>query len=146
MVERAELERECSTFSRYLCGAEAGEYVRSKYVAAHEAGVVELASTTRFEHEVARIAGRSPALARALDSYSRVFGNGNLLRRKLVLVLALLESKSPPAEEIDAPTPGSNLGMFARMAWLGAAFAARVVVTAIALLPVRVACALRGER
>ncbi len=141
MLERDELERECATFCRYLSGGDASAYTRAKYVAAHECGAVEGLRTTSFERAVARLARAAPLLTRMLDAHERVFANGSLLRRKLVLVLALLESKSPPAEELDAPTHGSTLGMFVRMAWLGCVFALSVIVMALALLPVRVACA-----
>lgn len=144
--EPGELARECDVFCTYLCGAPQDAYVRDKYLAAHRAGVVELPDTSRFEHALVRIARTAPWLARCMDAHSRVFGNGNLLRRKLVLLLGVLESRWPSAELVDAPTPGSNQGMFARMAWLAALFALRVVLSALALLPVRLVCALGGRR
>lgn len=146
MVERGELERECAVFGRYLCGAEPDEYVRGKYVAAHELGVVELPGTTRVERAVVALARKGPWLARAMDSQARILGNGSLVRRKLVLLLALLESRSPSAEALDAPTPGSALGMFARLAWLAAAFAFAALLGALLLVPLRIVCALGGRR
>jgi hypothetical protein len=146
MSEHTELAREVDVFCRYLCGAPAGEYVLAQYLGAHAAGVVELPSTTSFDRALVRMARASPALTRALDAYARVFANGGLLRRKLVLLLAILETKSPTAEQLDAPTEGSRAGMLARMAWLGVVFAVLVVATALALVPVRVACALRGTK
>lgn len=146
MVERAELDAECDVFCRYLTGAAIDEYVREKYAAAHECGAVELPDTTRFERAVVAIAHTAPWLAHAMDSYSRLFGNGHLLRRKLVVLLAILETRSPPADRIDAPTAGSNFGMFLRMGWLACGFAVRVALSALFLIPVRVYCALGGGR
>jgi hypothetical protein len=140
------LARECSTFARYLSGAEPSDYVLAQYRAAHAAGVVELADMTNFDRAVVAIARRGPALARAMDAHARVFASGSLLRRKLVLMLALLETKSPPADSLDAPEPGSTAGMFLRMSWLAALFALTVAASAVALLPVRVASAVRGGR
>ena len=147
MRDQRELERECSVFCRYLCGEEPGDYVRAKYIAAHEVGAVELPNAvTRFDRALVAIARGGPVLARAMDSYSRVFANGGLLRRKLVLVLALLETKAPTDGAVDAPNSGSNLAFFAHIAWIGVAFALTVIVTTIALLPVRILCALVGNR
>ena len=145
-AERDAWRRECAVFCRYLSGEDASDYLSAQYVAAHECGAVELAGTTNFERAVASIARSAPWLTRMLDAHERVFANGSLLRRKLVLVLALLESKSPPADTLDAPTHGSNFGMFARMAWLGCVFAFCVIVAAVALLPLRIACAFGGAR
>lgn len=146
MAERSVLERECAVFTRYL-GAGAGDpYVLARYLAAHAAGVVELPRTARFERVIVGLARLGPGLTRALDAYSRLFGNGNLLRRKLVLLLAVLETRAPHDGTLDAPTPGSTLGMFTRMAWLALVFATLALVSALALLPVRLACALGGER
>ena len=146
MADRATLERECAAFVRYL-GAGAGDaYVIAQYVAAHEAGVVESARTSGFERSVVALARALPWSVRALDAHARVFGNGSLLRRKLVLLLAILETRAPHDEALDTPNPGSNLGMFVRMAWLGAVFAALVVVTAVLLLPVRVVWLAGGAR
>lgn len=144
MSERRELELECAKFVRYLSGAEPDRYVIERYVAAHDAGAVELPGTSRFERAVVRIARRGPV--RMLDAHSRVFANGSLLRRKLVLVLALLETRSPTAERIDAAVPGSSAALFLRIGMFGILFAARVAVASVLLLPVRLACAFGGGR
>jgi hypothetical protein len=146
MDERALLERECAVFCRYLSDAPPSAYIRAKYVEAHAVGVLEWERASSFERAVVALARNSPWLTRAMDSHERVFANGSLLRRKLVLVLALLETRAPEADELDAPTPGSRAGMLLRMAWLAAAFAARATVTAVVLLPVRLGCFARGSR
>lgn len=139
------LERECEVFCRYLSGAAPSEYVRAQYAAAHAVGVIDPeGGSTRFERSVVALARSGPFVTRLLDSYSRVFANGALLRRKLVLLLAVLEVRSPHAEAIDTPTGSSSFPMLLVMAWLGLRFALSVVVGALALLPVRVWCAVRG--
>jgi len=145
MTER--LERECDVFCRYLSGAAPSEYVRAQYLSAHATGVVEPeGGATRFERAVVALARNGPALTRVLDSYSRVFANGGLLRRKLVLVLAVLEVRSPHAEAIDTPTGTSSFAMLLVMAWLGVRFALSLAVGALLLLPVRLWCAVGGGK
>lgn len=136
MAERSELDRECDVFVRYL-GASAGdEYVREQYRAAHAAGVVELPSTTSFERAVVSLARGAPILLRSLDAHARVFSNGGLLRRKLVLSLAILEVRAPHDEELDTPTGTSVPSMFLRMAWLGLGFGALLVLGTLLSLPI----------
>jgi hypothetical protein len=144
MADERQLERECSVFCRYLCGEEPSDYVRAKYRAAHEVGAVEPPNgATSFDRALVAIARRGTWLTRAMDSYSRVFEDGGLLRRKLVLVLALLETKSPTDGAVDTPTSSSNAAFFASIAWLGLVFLTTVLVTTIALLPLRLWCIAR---
>lgn len=136
MADLAALERECDVFARYL-GASAGDpYVKAQYVAAHEAGVVELAGTNAFQRRVVSLASSAPWSLRALDVHSRVFANGGLLRRKLVLLLAILETRAPHDAELDTPTAGSHAGLFLRMAWIGLVFVVLLIASTIALAPV----------
>ena len=116
----------------------------AKYRSAHDFGALEPERATRYERALVALARGAPWLARAMDVHARVFANGSLLRRKLVLLLAILESRSPSAEALDAPTPGSRTGMFLRLAWLAAVFALTLLVGAVLLLPVRLACACGG--
>lgn len=132
------LERECEVFVRYLSGAAPSDYVRERYAAAHAAGVVDPpGGATKFDAFVVVLARAGVFVTRALDAHSRVFANGSLLRRKLVLVLALLEVRSPHAEALDTPTGSSRLAMFACMAWLGLRFALTVLLTSLVLLPLK---------
>lgn len=134
------LERECEVFARYLSGAAPSAYVREQYAAAHAAGVVDPpGGATRFDAFVVALARRGAFVTRALDAHARVFANGSLLRRKLVLMLALLEVRSPHAEALDTPTGSSSVAMFAAMGWLGLRFALTVLLTALVLLPLRLA-------
>lgn len=133
------LERECEVFARYLSGASPSEYVLKQYLAAHAAGVVlPPGGASRFDEFVVGLARRGAWLARALDAHARVFANGSLLRRKLVLMLALLEVRSPHAEALDTPTGSSRALMLVAMAWLGVRFALSVVLAALLLLPARI--------
>src|SRR6185503_7637567 len=113
---------------------------------AHELGLIETTAASRFERCVVAIARGGPWPARAMDAYSRAFQPGGLLRRKLVLLLAILESRSPPAEAIDQPSPGSSAGVFVRIAGFAALNLALIAIGLVVLSPVRLVCALGGGR
>lgn len=138
------LDRECDVFCRYLTGAGASEYVRERYRAAHERGAVDPESgATAFDRALVSIARSGPLVARFADAHARIFAAGGLLRRKLVLLLALLEVREP--EKVDTVTQRSALGFFAYAAWLAFAFALMLFVSTLALLPVRLVCAFGGK-
>lgn len=134
------LERECDVFARYLSASAPSDYVRERYLAAHAAGVVEPpGGASRFERWVVRRASTATWLARALDAHQRVFANGSLLRRKLVLLLALLEVRAPHADALDTPTGSSRAAMLFVLAWLGVRFALTVALTTLVLAPFQLA-------
>ncbi len=146
MAERSELDRECDAFAHYL-GASAGdEYVREQYRAAHAAGAVELPSTTGFERAVVSLARSVPVLVRALDAHARVFSNGGLLRRKLVLLLAIHEVRAPHDEELDTPTGASVPGMLLHMTSLGVVFGVLLACGMLLSLPIWLASRLGASR
>ena len=138
------LDRECDVFCRYLTGAEAGDYVRSRYRAAHERGALEPRDgASAFDRALVALARAGPFATRLADSHARVFTSGGLLRRKLVLVLALLEVREP--ERVDTLTHRTRAGFLAHAALLGAGFALLLLVSTALLLPVRLVCALGGK-
>ena len=146
MADSHELNRECDVFARYL-GASVGDvYVRGQYRAAHEAGIVEHPGTTRFERAVVNAARNAPLLVRALDAHARVFANGSLLRRKLVLLLAILEVRAPHDEELDSPTGTSVALMYVRMAWLGVALASLLALGSLVCVPIWLGSRFGGSR
>ncbi len=146
MAEPSELDRECDVFARYLGASVGDSYVRAQYRAAHEAGIVELPGTTHFERAVVSAARNAPLLVRALDAQARVFANGSLLRRKLVLLLAILEVRAPHDEELDSPTGTSVALMYVRMAWLGVAFAGLLALGSLVCVPIWIGARFGGSR
>lgn len=137
------LERECDVFCRYIGGIPASDYLRARYRATHERGAVEPpGGASRYDRALVRIARTSPFVARLVDAHARIFAGGGLLRRKLVLVLTLLEVREP--RHVDTLTCRSRAGFFALAACLGVGFALALLFSTLLLLPVRLACAVRG--
>lgn len=134
----AELRREAAVLGRYLAGREPEALVVDKYVAAHAAGVVDPAGGARaFDRWLVRAARGGPRRARWVDGWAVVFARAGLLRRKLVLLLAILETSSR-GPELDRPDAGGGavgfaLGMGAR----GVLFALRLALASLVLFPAR---------
>ena len=133
------LDAECRAFCRYLAHRTPPSSVIEKYRAAHTAGVVEPpGGSSAFDRGVVSLARRSTLLTRALDARARILAPGSLLRRKLVLVLALLECTAETVDDVDAVTHTSRAGLFAHLVVLGLGFVllfvAGIVVSPLAYL------------
>jgi hypothetical protein len=93
-VQRLHAERECRVFCRYLVRHEPEPYVVQKYLDAHAALNVALRETP-LDRLLMRLALRGPAWTRWADTYSRLVAPSSVLRSKLVLLVAILETKTP---------------------------------------------------
>lgn len=137
------LSRECEVFSRYLAGRPPDNYILEKYVEAHRVAP-DYSCGSRFDRLLVRCAAAGIAGASFADAYASLFARRSTLRRKLILLLAILESCAPARGFLDAiePTPLAFLSL--RLAGRGLLFLIRVAAAAVFLLPLQLA--LGGSR
>lgn len=134
-LDRAALASEFAVFARCLLGRAPEPGWVATYVRAHEAGTVEVRSATSLDRALLALARVGPAATRLADSFAAVFSRAGLLRRKLVLVLAILESHASSANEIDAARAGSRLLWVGVAALMGLAGLVRLLIAAIIVFP-----------
>ena len=142
-----DLERECDVFCKAMIGRSSPESVRAAYVRAHETGPVlrdAPEKPTRFDHWLVRFARGGPTRTSLADSYAVLFARTTLLRRKLVLLLAILESTAPASRWIDTPDRGSPRGFFASAFAQTCAFVLRAAFATAFMTAVRISFALTG--
>lgn len=132
----AELDAECETFCRYLAGTAPGEYVKRKYREAHAPG--RHGPRREAWDPLTAVARRGPGMARLVDAWSVVLARDGTLRRKLVLLLAILESSGETSSRVDRPDPGSVAGFFAGMALRAAGFALTLAFALVAVPVLRI--------
>ncbi len=138
-------DREINVFCRYLIGRSPDEYVVSRYHRAHEMGALSLGERgSRFDELLLRIARISPAFTRMADAYASVCQEPRL-RSKLVLLLAILETSPAHSEYINAPPRQSRLSFLVGACGMVIVYLANVLAAALVLLPLHVACRLRGN-
>ncbi len=91
-----------------------------------------------------RIAVTSPALAQWADSYASIAARKSLLRKKLILLMAILESSSPEHgyDELIRDTRAS--AVIARMALRGILHGMRFILGLLILGPIHFVCAVGG--
>ena len=118
-----QLERECRAYSRYLAGHAPGEYLISKYREFHErAAAAAGLESDPFDRYLVEFSARGPFRARLADAYASRFRAQSALRKKLVLMLALLECSRDSFAALDRPDPGGTAAAFLRLAWYAAGY------------------------
>jgi len=133
------LGRECAVFARYLTGQAPEVYVSRKYLEAFSSKQQpQLAACGRFEQLLLKLAGTHPLLTRMTDVYSRFFCFDSVVRRRLIMLLALLESDAASIGRLDYPTCGGLAGFVLGMAVRGMVSGLLLLPALVTLLPLQV--------
>ncbi len=130
------LAHECRVFTAFLVGAKPTPYVIAAYVEAHSK-VRALADGNRFERLLVRIARTHSALTRVADMYARWFAPRSLLRNKLVLLLAILETTGPFCRMIDHLNAKRPVLVFADVLVHSLTAVAALIIGVVCLLPLQ---------
>ena len=136
-AESTPLQAECRIFARYLAGDEPLPYVMAKYLDAHEKRSA-LTATRKFDRFLVSFATTGLVFLKVADSYARLLAPASTLRKKLVLLLAILESSSPSYRSFEKVDGGGTVLLGLRILQRMAVFAVCVVFGAIVLLPAQV--------
>lgn len=140
----AGLGAEFDVFARMLLGRAPDPGWASSYIRAHEAGTVDVGPATAMDRALLAMARISPATARAADAFAAVFSRSGLLRRKLVLVLAILESHAAPAAAMDTARPAPRPLWVVATGLRGLLWLLRLGVAGLVLGPLWIVCRIGG--
>src|SRR5262245_29613916 len=134
---RARLDRECAAYARYLTGHAVSGYVLGKYADAHQRHPeLNAATAARFDRFLLSVAAVYPLGPWLVDVYTAVFFKSAVVRKKWVLLVAILESAAPTAQFFDRPDPGGLVAAVARLAWRGVTFVVGLLLSSVLFLPV----------
>ena len=101
------LVQECTVLCAYLVGRPPDEYVTRKYIEAHHRLNPRLGTGTSRDPVLA-LARRGTLAAGLVDAYTRVFRRDSIFRRKLILLVAILECAPSTAAAFEAPPFSSS--------------------------------------
>ncbi len=136
-MEDRPLFTECQIFCEYLVQQSPDTDIIQKYQSAHHSGNISLPKIAHpFEGWLLVIARTHPFLTRLADSYSRFLFPCSILRKKLVLLLAILESGKHNESFADMPEPFPRIVFLARCAFEGGIFACIACVAFIFFSPI----------
>jgi len=138
----ATLDREACSFTEALIGQPPSAYVREQYARAH--GHLALAPGGAFDRRLVTFAASGPLAARAADAYARWFARDTALRRKLVVLTAILESTAPHDTAFD-PLVSPVAGTLVRLGLAGTGFVIALAAGTLVLTPLRLISALSKD-
>ncbi len=136
-ADPAQLARECTLFCRYLADVDAAPDIVRAYQRAHQVETLKLDAITPLDRALLQLANGGPALARMADAFAGPVAPASALRRKLVLLIAILESRGASSASVDHAVPGSPVVWAIGAALLGAGWLLRFVAGAMLLAPLR---------
>jgi hypothetical protein len=134
-VSADELGRECEVFTRHIAGRRPTPYVIGRYAAAH-AALAGMEPQDGHGRWLLRVARSGSAACRVADVWARLAAPRSALRKKLVVLLAILEVSPPYAAELDQPSGGRSLE-WARIVASSLTSVIALVVGLVLFLPVR---------
>ncbi len=134
LAEASRLRHECEVFIRYLSGLRLDPYVLQKYIDAHEKAAAYTPSE-RFDRFLLGFAARSPVFTKLADSYARLFAPASSLRKKLILLLAILESSPAGRQFLERADSSSRSVIVLKALTRGLLFVLSVLLATIALVP-----------
>ena len=111
---------ECRVFAHYLADTDASPYVQHAYASLLPTSAVPSDVHDRLiERALLAVARQGSLAARVADGYARFFLPRSLLRRRLVLMLAILENSPGSERLLNSGDEGSLLGVGARLMLTG---------------------------
>jgi nucleoside-diphosphate-sugar epimerase len=135
------LVAECRAFTSYLVGCSSSPYVEECYIlAAQEHGLADEVDFSCFDRATLRVARLGCTSARWADSYCALFRRNGILRRKLILLAAILEHVSPTSKAFDDVEPSSLARTFFSIGAFGLTSVVSVLIGAMILFPAGVVC------
>lgn len=113
---------ECRVFAHFLADTDASPYVQHAYANLLPTSDVPPDVRDRLiERALLSVARQGTLLARVADGYARIFLPRSVLRRRLVLMLAILENSPGSERLLNSGDEGSLLGVGVRLMLTGIA-------------------------
>jgi nucleoside-diphosphate-sugar epimerase len=133
----SELDRtEVVVFTRYLTRLAPSEYIARQYRnALHARGLAKDSDFSVFDRLTLRLARRGTLYTRIVDAYCAVFCRCGPLRRRLILLMAIVEHTAPYSDIFDRPAPNSPIVLGAVLLLRGLQFALYLLIGTALLSP-----------
>ena len=133
-VAEAVLERECRSYARYLAGRPPSRYIVEKYRDFNQK--IGLSAVHGYDRFLITVSARGPLWARLVDSYASFWRKDSVVRKKIVLTLALLECAPPTFEAMDRVPAGGWIGALLRLAGGAASYGVTLTAASVIFIPV----------
>lgn len=140
------LDHECALFTRYVINQIPSDYVVLKYRQAHAvADFVCTAKTSHWDRFLLRLCTRHPVATRFVDTYTSFFSRNAMVRKKWILLLAILESCAPTHNCFDLADDSSNRRVFIGLLANGVLFLLTLCFSSLLLMPIQLVFAVHTK-
>lgn len=140
------LKDECRALTAYLVGTAPTAYIEEQYArAAYVYGLAFDGDFSCFDRTTVRLARSSRIAARAVDAYCGLLHRRGVLRRKLIVLSAILEHVAPTNAAFDRVASRGAALTFLSLAGYGIVSALSLLLGAAVLLPAKLICALSAR-
>ncbi len=143
MNNTSQLERECHTYTQYLIGQSPSPYVVNRYLDFHQkSDAVRASGFDAFDRFLVSLSARRPFWAGMADSYASVFRKDSVVRKKLVVTLALLECAASSFEALDDVQGLSLAATIFQLSWRALRYSLLLGASVLVFTPVRIVTSL----
>ncbi len=139
-----EIDGECTVFVRHLLGRMPDRGTLDAYRKAVR-GVAVLSPGSARDEAVLRFARRGVLATRLADSWAAIFDRKSALRKRLIMLLGILEVRAPMFEHIDRGAGGSPVKAVPLILWQGVVAAVRLVAATLVMTPIVLAARVARE-
>lgn len=141
-----QLERECEVYTNFLVNDGPSRYILNKYLEAHrESNIFDGSELEAFETFLLEFSSRNTFFARLVDSYASFFYKGSIIRKKIILLLAILESCSPSYRQFEAPDSSNWIVLSFTLFLKGIIFAFNLFIAVVLFMPIRFMVSIRSK-
>lgn len=134
-MNNSKLHKECTVFCRYLIKQEPNDYVQEKYKDAHMKSGIKLGNSSAFDRLLISTSLINPVFTKIVDIYTSIFFKSSVFRKKMILLLAILESCTPSCQYLDSVSTSSKTVLFIRIFQYVSFFVLGLIFSMIFLLP-----------
>src|SRR5579864_6484231 len=139
MNNTSQLERECLTYTQYLIGQSPSPYVVSRYLDFHQkSDAMSGPAFDTFDQFLVRISAHRSFWTGMADSYASVFRKNSILRKKLIVTLALLECAAPSFEALDEVGGHGLATTVLHLCWRALRYSLLLAASIVVFTPVRI--------
>ncbi len=129
-----ELKKECVILTNYLIGRDPDDYVQKKYVHAHRARKLER-DADLLDRVLVKAATSSAFFQKLADAYTGIVYRSALLRKKLLLLVAIMECCDSTYREVDKMNKRSAAPIFIQLTQKGIIYFVRLIIAIIVFSP-----------
>jgi NADH dehydrogenase len=134
------LNKECEVFYSYLLHEKPDDYILRKYSEGNiKCGLEFSQDTPKFERMLVQLARLNTFFTKIVDTYTCFFLNCSLIRKKMTLLLAILECYDKTCTLIDSIKPIRKIALYPKIVLKGSFFAFTLLFSVIIFLPFHIA-------